>query len=63
MLRIRGGLSAFTAGELEKLKKVYNRSISLNEPMLVHAFEKAQEKDIEHVSYELEKPFSNRLEE
>ena len=63
LLGLRGGLSAFTAGELEKLKKVYNRSTSLNEPMLVQAFEKAQEKDIEHVAYELEKLFSNRLEE
>jgi transposase InsO family protein len=49
----KGGLSAFNAGELEKLKKVYNGDADLNKQRLEQAFAKAQEKTIPYVAREL----------
>jgi transposase InsO family protein len=54
LLRRKGGLSAFNAGELERLKKTYNRSTSLNESLLVQAFKKATVKDIGGILNQLE---------
>lgn len=48
-----GGASAFTAGELETLKKIYNRSTALNEALLKTAFERAEHKTIPFVRHEL----------
>jgi len=48
-----GGLSAFNAGELEALKKLYNRDAALNKRRLEQAFAKAQYKTIAYVAYEL----------
>jgi transposase InsO family protein len=49
----KGGLSAFGAGELETLKKLYNRDASLDKRRLEQAFAKAQHKTIPYVAYEL----------
>jgi len=51
-----GGLSAFNAGELEALKKLYNRDAALNKRRLEQAFAKAQYKTIAYVAYELRQP-------
>jgi len=49
-----GGLGAFAAGEMEKLKKLYNRSAAVNELMLKEAFRRATEKTIPYIAYELQ---------
>lgn len=49
----KGGLSAFNAGELEALKKLYNRDAALDKRRLEQAFAKAQYKTIAYVAYEL----------
>jgi len=54
LLGRKGGLSAFNAGELERLKKTYNRSTGLNESVLTKAFKKACTKEISHILDELE---------
>ena len=48
-----GGASAFTAGELERLQKIYNRSTALNEALLKTAFAQAEHKTIAFVTHEL----------
>jgi len=50
----KGGLGAFNAREYEMLKKAYNRFPKLNEPMLVKAWEKAVQKTIPYMVYELQ---------
>jgi len=52
----QGGLSAFNAGELEALKKLYNRDAALTTRRLERAFAKAQYKTIAYVAYELRQP-------
>jgi len=54
LLGRKGGLSAFNAGELERLKRTYNRSTSLNEPLLIKAFKQACDKDISSILNQLE---------
>jgi len=54
LLGRKGGLSAFTSAELEKLKKTYNRSTGLNEPHLLQAFQKASDKDVSSILNQLE---------
>lgn len=49
----KGGLSAFNAGELEKLKKIYNGDAALSKRRLEQAFAKAQDKTIPYVAREL----------
>jgi transposase InsO family protein len=49
----KGGLSAFNAGELEHLKKLYNQNAALDKRRLERAFAKAQYKTIAYVAYEL----------
>ena len=46
LLGRKGGLSAFNAGELESLKKTYNRNTSLDEAILIKAFKQACDKDM-----------------
>ena len=55
LLGRRGGPSAFSAGELETLTKIFHRHPRLSEAMLSEAFERAPEKTIPHVAYELQK--------
>jgi len=54
LLGRKGGLSAFNAGELERLKKTYNRSTSLDESVLTKAFQKASVKDLGGILNQLE---------
>jgi transposase InsO family protein len=54
LLGRKGGLSAFTAGELERLKKTYNRSTSLSEQDLIQAFKKASDQDVPGILNQLE---------
>ncbi len=51
----KGGLSAFNAGELEALKKLYNQHAALDKRRLEQAFARAQYKSIPYVAYELRK--------
>jgi transposase InsO family protein len=51
----KGGLASFTTGELEELKKLYNRNPGLSETLLREAFERAQEKTIPYIAYELQR--------
>lgn len=55
LLGKKGGPSAFSAGELESLRKVYNRHGALGETQLLEAFERAAQRTIPHIAYELEK--------
>jgi hypothetical protein len=55
LLGRKGGLAAFAAGELETLKKLYNRSAAVNEVMLKEPFEKTSQKSIPYVGHELQK--------
>jgi len=53
MLGLKGGLSAFTAEEIEKLKKTFNQSTAINKQMLKIAFERATDKKLPFVCHEL----------
>jgi len=53
----KGGLNAFTAGELETLKKIYDKYKNINEPRLKQAFEEAEVKNIAHVAHQLKQLF------
>jgi len=50
-----GGVSAFSAGELETLKKLYNRSASITEARLKEAFRRASHKTLPQVGHELQR--------
>ncbi|MEW6095298.1 MAG: hypothetical protein AB1567_02050 [bacterium] len=50
----KGGLGAFNCQEYEMLKKAYNRIASLNEGMLLEAWNKAWHKTIVQVIYQLQ---------
>lgn len=52
----KGGLSGFTMGELETLKKLYNRHASLDQRRLERAVAKAQHKTIPYIAHELNQP-------
>lgn len=52
-------LSSFNAGELETLKKIYNRIENINEHMLTKAFENTPEKTLVNVVYQLQ-TFKNK---
>ena len=47
------GLSAFTAAELEILKKFYNQNLQLSESALTQAFPSARNKSLPYLIYEL----------
>jgi len=51
----KGGVSAFNADELESLTRIYEKHTHLNEYKLVQAFERAEVKNIPHVTLELQK--------
>jgi transposase InsO family protein len=55
LLGKKGGSSAFNSGELEALKKFFNRHSGLSEPLLLEAFESAPEKTFPHIAYELQR--------
>lgn len=55
LLGRKGGLASFTTHELEELKKFYNRTPALSEVLLVRAFEKAPEKTIPYIAYEIQR--------
>lgn len=61
LLGTTGGLGAFSADELETLKKLYNRHSDLTENMLKEAFARAHNKSIPYVAYELQQ-LANRKE-
>lgn len=54
LLGRKGGPSAFNSGELETLKKIFNRHSGLSEPLLLEAFERAPEKTFPHIAYGLQ---------
>jgi hypothetical protein len=54
LLGRKGGLSAFNAGELERLKKTYNRSTDLNESILIKAFKQTSDKNFPSILNQLE---------
>jgi len=54
----KGNLNAFTADELETLKKIYDKYEKINEPRLKEAFEKAEVKNIAHVAHQLKQIFN-----
>lgn len=55
LLGRKGGLGSVSAQELEELKKLYNRNPGLSEASLREAFEKAQEKTIPYIAYEIQR--------
>ncbi len=50
----KGGVSSFTAGELETLKRAYDKYPDINDPRLTHAFECAEVKTIHHIVFQLQ---------
>jgi len=50
----KGGLGAFNSEEYEMLKKAYNSIASLNEDMLLQAWQRALHKTIPHLIYQLQ---------
>jgi transposase InsO family protein len=54
LLGMKGGLTSFTAQQLEILQKFFNRNPTLNDTLLLSAFEKANSKTFPHVVYELQ---------
>ncbi len=50
----KGGASAFSAGEYESLKQIYNRNPKLTEPILQEAFGKAEFKDFANIAYQVQ---------
>jgi transposase InsO family protein len=54
LLGRKGGLTSFSTEEIEALQKVYNRNPSLTEPLLLEAFERAQEKKIPYIVWEIQ---------
>lgn len=55
LLGRKGGLASFSAHELEVLKKFYNRTTGLSEALLREAFQKAPEKTIPYIAYEIQR--------
>jgi transposase InsO family protein len=55
LLGRKGGPSAFSAGELEALRKLYNRHSALSEALLTEAFDRAAERTLPHIAYELQR--------
>lgn len=53
LLGLKGGLSAYDAQALEKLKKTYNQSTQIDKAMLKKAFENAGQKSMPYVLHEL----------
>lgn len=54
LLGRKGGLSAFNAGELERLKKTYNHSTALDEKRLTEAFGMTSDKSIHGILNQLQ---------
>ena len=55
LLGRKGGLASFSAHELEGLKKFYNRTPGLTEALLREAIERAPEKTIPYIAYEIQR--------
>jgi transposase InsO family protein len=55
LLGLKAGLTAFGAGELEALKKLYNQSRSIDRDMLRKAFENARHPKLPYIVFELKK--------
>jgi hypothetical protein len=53
LLGRKAGLTALSPGELEMLKKTYNRSLTINRQMVKEAFEKALAPTVAHIVAEL----------
>ena len=53
LLGRKAGLTALSPGELEMLKKAYNRSLTINRQMVKAAFEKALAPTVAHIVAEL----------
>lgn len=47
------GISAFTAEELEALKKLYNQNVGLTESVLLQAFVRVPDKSFPHLIHEI----------
>lgn len=54
LLGRKGGVAAFCASELEALKKIHQRHGLLTEPLLVKAFEEAQDKTIPCIGFHIQ---------
>jgi hypothetical protein len=53
LLDKKGGLSDFSASELEHLKKLYNQSTQISKHLVKEAFEKAAKPELPYIIYEL----------
>jgi hypothetical protein len=53
LLGLKGGLAAFTAAELESLKKNYQGNAQLNRALLTQAFERATHKSLPFIIHEI----------
>ncbi len=55
LLGLKGEVSGFSAAELESLKKIFTLHPGLTETLLVEAFERAPEKTLPYIAYELQR--------
>lgn len=62
LLGCKGGLSAFNAGQLEQLKKLYNRSTALHEATVTEAFGKASNKTLNGLLHQLKQVVTSKKE-
>jgi transposase InsO family protein len=62
LLGLKAGIAAFSAHELETLKKFYNRHRALDKSLLKQAFEKAHHKAVPYVLHELKRLLSHKEE-
>ncbi|MBC8379411.1 MAG: DDE-type integrase/transposase/recombinase [Planctomycetes bacterium] len=53
LLGLQGGLSAFSAEEIERLKKTFSQCAAIDKPMLQLAFGRAYQKTLPYVCHEL----------
>jgi putative transposase len=53
LLGKKGGLSDFTAHELESLKKTYNQSTQITKPLIKEAFARAPKPELPYIIFEL----------
>jgi len=51
----KGGVSAFSAEELNMLNGIFDKHPQLTEHKLILAFERAEVKNVSHVAHELQK--------
>jgi hypothetical protein len=56
----KGGLSDFTARELESLKKTYNQSTQITKPLIKEAFSRALKPELSYIIAQIKMLIKNK---